>query len=118
MEIEKIEFREAIQILAKEAGVELKVDFQKEKSDAGGDIYALYRATSMWYHEALYKEENKRYLEYLQQRKISVETIKKFQLGCSTSPRDLWFHLKEKGFTPQFLIDSGIFISEGRDKFF
>lgn len=118
MEIEKIEFREAIQILAKEAGVELKVDYQKEKSDQWGDIYALYRATSLWYHEALYKEENKRYYDYLQERKISDETIKKFQLGCSTSPRDLWFYLKEKWFTPQFLIDSGIFISEGRDKFF
>ena len=96
MEIEKIEFRDAIQILAKEAGVEFKVDFQKEKADAGGDIYALYRATSTWYHEALFKEENKRYYEYLRERKITDETIKKFQLGCSTSPRDLWFHLKEK----------------------
>ncbi|MBP9812598.1 DNA primase, partial [Candidatus Gracilibacteria bacterium] len=118
MEIEKIEFREAIQILAKEAGMEMKIDFQKEKADAGGDIFALYRATSTWYHEALFKEENKRYYDYLQERKISDETIKKFALGCSTSPRDLWYHLKEKGFTPQFLIDSGIFISEGRDKFF
>jgi DNA primase len=35
MEIEKIDFREAIQVLAKEAGVELKTDFQKEKADAG-----------------------------------------------------------------------------------
>ena len=118
MEMEKIEFREAIGILAKEAWVELKTDFQKEKSDAWWDIYALYRATSQWYHEALWKEENKRYLEYLQQRKISDETIRKFQLGCSTAPRDLWFHLKEKWFTPQFLTDSGIFISEARDKFF
>lgn len=118
MEIEKIEFREAIQILAKEAGMEMKIDFQKEKADAGWDIFALYRATSTWYHESLFKEENKRYYDYLQERKISDETIKKFALGCSTSPRDLWYHLKEKGFTPQFLIDSGIFISEGRDKFF
>ncbi|GAB0174705.1 MAG: DNA primase [Candidatus Altimarinota bacterium] len=118
MEMEKIEFREAIQVLAKEAGVELKVDFQKEKAEAGGDIYALYRITAQWYHESLYKEENKRYLQYLQERKISDATIKKFQLGCSTSPRDLWYYLKEKGFSPQFLIDSGIFISEGRDKFF
>ena len=118
MEVEKIDFREAIQILAKEAWVELKTDFQKEKSDAGWDIYALYRATALWYHEALYKWENQHYLEYLLTRKISDETIKKFQLGCSTSPRDLYYHLKEKGFTPQFLIDSGIFISEWRDKFF
>jgi DNA primase len=118
MEIEKIEFREAIAVLAKEAGVELKTDWKKERADAWGDIYALYRATASWYHEALYREENKRYLEYLEERKIADETIKKFQLGCSTSPRDLWFYLKEKWFTPQFLVDSGIFISEWRDKFF
>lgn len=30
MEIEKIEFREAVQILAKEAGIELKTDFARE----------------------------------------------------------------------------------------
>jgi DNA primase len=118
MEIEKIDFREAIQVLAKEAGVELKTDFQKEKADAWWDIYALYRNTAEWYHLALYKDENKKYLDYLKNREMSDETIKKFQLGCSTSPRDLWFYLKEKGFSPQFLIDSGIFISEWRDKFF
>ena len=118
MEIEKIEFREAIQILAKEAWVELKTDFQKEKADAGWDIYALYRATSEWYNQALYKEENHKFLEYLKARNMTDATITKFQLGCSTAPRDLWFYLKEKGFTPQFLIDSGIFISEWRDKFF
>ncbi len=118
MEIEKIDFREAISILAKEAWVELKTDFQKERADAWGDIYALYRATALWYHSVLYKDENKKYLDYLLDREISHDTIKKFQLGCSTSPRDLWYHLKEQWFTPQFLIDSGIFIAEGRDKFF
>ena len=118
MEIEKIDFREAIAVLAKEAGVELKNDFQKEQRDAGWDIYALYRATAAWYHEALYKEENKKYLDYLTDREITHDTIQKFQLGCSTSPRDLYFFLKEKWFTPQFLMDSGIFISENRDKFF
>ena len=118
MEIEKIDFREAISILAKEAWVEMKTDFQKERSDAGGDIYALYRVTSEWYHQALSKPENAKYLDYLLARAMTQETIKKFQLGCSTSPRDLWFYLKEKWFSPQFLIDSWIFISEWRDKFF
>ena len=118
MEMEKIDFREAISILAKEAGVELRTDFQKERADAGWDIYALYRATAAWYHEALHKPENQKYLSYLTDRQISRDTIEKFQLGCSTSPRDLYFFLKEKWFTPQFLLDSGIFLSESRDKFF
>ena len=118
MEIEKIEFKEAVSILAKEAGIELKTDFQKERQAKWGDIYALYREAARWYHEALYKPENKKYLDYLLDRDITDVTIKKFQLGCSTSPRDLYFFLKEKWFTHDFLIESGLFLSESRDKFF
>ena len=118
MEMEKIDFREAISILAKEAGIEMKTDFMKERQDKWGDIYALYRDTATWYHASLFQKENEKYLNYLLDRQISLDTITKFQLGCSTSPRDLWFHLKEKGYEPNFIIDSGIFVSEWRDKFF
>jgi DNA primase len=33
MEVEKIDFREAVSILAKEAGVDFKTDFMKEKQE-------------------------------------------------------------------------------------
>ena len=118
MEIEKIEFREAIAILAKEAWVELKTEFMKERQEKWGDIYALYRDVAQWYHNALFLPENEKYLTYLLDREISRETIQKFQLGCSTSPRDLWYFLKEKSYDPKFLLESGIFLSESRDKFF
>jgi DNA primase len=118
MEIEKIEFREAVQILAKEAWIELKTDFAREQKEKGGDIYMLYKKTALWYHEALFAPENKHALEYLLNRSISLETIKKFQLGYSHSPRDLLFFLKHEWFETQFIIDSGIFVSETRDKFF
>lgn len=118
MEMEKIDFREAVGILAKEAGIEFKTDFMKERQEKWEDIYALYRDAALWYHEALFQKENEKYLNYLLERSISLETIKKFQLGCSTSPRDLWFYLKEKEYMPNFIIDSGLFVSEWRDKFF
>lgn len=118
MEVEKIDFREAVQILAKEAGIELQTNFMKERAEKGEDIYALYREATTWYHEALFLPENKKSLDYLLDRQITLETIKKFQLGYSHSPRDLLFFLKEKGFATQFIIDSGLFVSETRDKFF
>lgn len=118
MEIEKIEFREAIGLLAKEAWVELKIDFSKGRDEKWGDIYALYRETAAWYHRALFEKENERYLTYLTDRKISHEIIERFQLWCSTDSRSLYFFLKEKWFTPSFLLESGIFLSESRDKFF
>jgi DNA primase len=118
MEVEKIDFREAVQILAKEAGIELKTDFQKEKAEKWQDIYALYRWATQWYHDALFLTENKHALDYLLNRWITLETIKKFQLGYSSSPRDLLYALKQQGFETQFMIDSGLFVSETRDKFF
>jgi DNA primase len=118
MEIEKIEFREAIAILAKEAGVELKTDYKKERAERGGDIYGLYRDATLWYNQALLLPENQRSLDYLLHRGISMETIRAFSLGYSHSPRDLLFALREKWYEPKFMIDSGLFVSESRDKFF
>ncbi len=118
MEIEKLDYREAVEILAKDAGIELKTSFSREKTGEFQDIYALYRATAEWYHGALFLPENKDALDYLLDRHLSLETIQKFQLGYSSSPRDLLYHLKWLGFAEKFIIDSGIFVSPSRDKFF
>jgi DNA primase len=118
MEIEKIDFREAITILAKEAGIEMQVQYSVEQSEKWKDLYKLYRESTLWYHEALFFPENTTALSYLTDRQITLDTIKKFQLGYSSSPRDLLFHLKNLGFETSFIIDSGLFVSETRDKFF
>jgi len=94
MEIEKLDYREAVEILAKDAGIELKTSFSREKTGEFQDIYALYRATAEWYHGALFLPENKDALDYLLDRHLSLETIQKLQLGYSSSPRDLLYHLK------------------------
>ena len=118
MEIEKIDFREAITILAKEAGIEMKTQFSVEQSERGKDLYKLYKEATEWYHQALFLPENSGPLAYLTDRQISIETIKKFQLGYSGSPRDLIFVLKNSGFSTDFIIESGLFVSESRDKFY
>ena len=118
MEIEKIDFREAITILAKEVGIEMKTQFSVEQSERGKDLYKLYKEATEWYHQALFLPENSWPLAYLTDRQISLETIKKFQLGYSGSPRDLIFALKNSGFSTDFIIESGLFVSESRDKFY
>lgn len=81
-------------------------------------MYVLHREAALWYHDSLFLEENKRYLEYLQKREISTDIIQKFQIGCSTDPRALFHHLKEKWFEPKHLFESGLFLTESKDKFF
>lgn len=118
MEIEKIDFREAIQILAKEAGVEMQTQYSPEQAERGKDLYRLYKEATEWYHQALFLPENSWPLAYLTDRQISLDTIRKFQLGYSGSPRDLIFALKNSGFSSDFIIESGLFVSESRDKFY
>jgi DNA primase len=50
MLLEKIEFREALQILAKRAGVELKTDtIQDGKADEKSTLIKLYTEVAHWY---------------------------------------------------------------------
>lgn len=96
MEIEKIEYREALHILAKEAGVELKTDYYREHGERTGDVYDMYRIATEFYHEELKRPENQDKLDYLLGRGILPTTIERFHLGYSSNPRDLFAKLKEK----------------------
>jgi DNA primase len=52
MLLEKIEFREALQILAKRAGVELKTDtIQDGKADEKSQLIKLYNEVSIFYQK-------------------------------------------------------------------
>lgn len=118
MEIEKIEFREAAAILAKEAGIELKTNFSVQTSEKGKDIFLLYRLATEWYHKNLFSENGKLARDYLEKRWLRSETIEKFSLGFSDNSREFMKFLKSQGFDENFIIESGLFVSSSRDKFF
>lgn len=116
-EMEKIDFREAIQILAKEAGMELKTNYYKEAENRS-DIYGLYKTAASWYANELKKGENADKLAYVKRRGINDDTIATFGIGYSGDSRDLFMTLKNQGFTEKEIMDSGVFVSPSRDKFF
>ncbi len=95
MEIEKMEFGEALHTLAKEAGVELKTDYYKERGEKTWDIYDMYRIATDFYHEEIFREENTDKLNYLLKREISRDTIERFKLGYSGNPRELFSRMKD-----------------------
>ena len=118
MEVEKIEYGEAVQILAKQAGIELKTDYYKERGENRGDVYDMYRIATDFYHAELLKPEHTDKLAYLHKRGLSLETIEKFKIGFSDNSRDLFYKLREKGFEEKDILESGIFVSPSRDKFY
>jgi DNA primase len=119
MLLEKIEFREALQILAKRAGVELKTDTVADgKADEKSTLIKLYTEVSLWYQQELWKSEWLEARNYLSKRGLTKKTIEQWWIGYSSDPREMFEAMKKKGFSEKILMESGIFVSQYKDRFF
>jgi DNA primase len=120
MEVEGVDFREALELLARRAGVEL-VDNDsgagKELANLKRRLIEAHRWASLYYQESL--KRNERALEYVfKQRKLSKEIVQTFQIGYAPDSGDaLVQFLHKKGFTNQELSDGGLMNRFGGDLF-
>jgi len=88
MRYERMDFLEAVRILAKKAGIELPQDTQGQRiMSLNLQIYRVNELATNFYQANLLKEDAKDAREYLLNRKINLETIKKFKIGYA---RDSW----------------------------
>ncbi len=111
MEVEGVDFREALEILARRANVDL-AQFQK-RSD--GSLAALkkrlleaHKAAVQFYHLSLSRHPQA--LKYIKEvRGFSVETIRTWQLGYSPDDgNSLHSFLKKRGFKDDELLKAGL----------
>ncbi len=121
-EYENVEFMEAVQILAKRAGLEVPAYDDKAAERAAElkkkkDTYLeIMRLSARFYLSNLYSGRADAYLQYLSNRKIAPTTAKKFGLGASFDYYSLPSMLLDKGFSPEDVVDSGACVrsEEGR----
>jgi len=126
MEYENFSFPEAVEFLAERAGVELPKS-EQSNSDRAKDNYRLMlkemnKTAANYFYYLLTTDRGKIAREYLEDRGLSNETIKKFAIGyADIYENDLYNYLKSKGYTDNQMKDSGLVdIYEGkggRDKF-
>ena len=118
MEVEGLDFRDALEMLARKAGVELsmyqgdrKIAERKKRLLAAHDLAANY------YQHCLLK--NQHALEYVfGKRKLSKEVVTDFRIGYApTSGEALVTFLSKKGFSRQELADAGLTNRFGGDLF-
>ena len=114
MEIEKCSYVEALKILADKVGITLpdaEDDHYKQKfRDKEKVREALVEAARFYFHN-LQAPHGTRARTYLQQRKISVTTAKRFGLGYAPDRWDgLLSHLLTKGFDKETLSHCGLFV--------
>lgn len=115
MEMERMEFMDAVKHLAERAHMELpeRTSESRQKTDADERerIYEANTLAARFFHNLLWKEEGTEVLNYLYQRGLSDSDIRRFGLGASPKGWDsLAQHLKEQGFTDAVLEKAGLVV--------
>jgi len=113
MEIENLQFREALEVLAKRAGVELE-DTRKEI--AKRSLYDIMELSCSFYRQALSSGSGEIARKYLKKRNMSMEMASSFEIGWSPSSWDsLWSFLKNKGVSSNDALKCGLVLEGKRD---
>ena len=109
-EYEGISFAEALRILAEKAGVQITSYSSMPKEDYS-KLYKINEKVVEFYEKKLFNNSDisKKVLEYLDNRKISKESIKKWRLGLSGESWDeVYNYLKSQGFNDNDIFKAGI----------
>lgn len=120
MEMERMEFMDAVKYLAERAHMELpeRVNEPRAKSDADERerIYEANTLAARFFHSLLWKEEGSEVLNYLYRRGLNDADIRRFGLGASPRGWDvLTRHLKEQGYSDAVLEKAGLAVrKDGR----
>lgn len=114
-----LQFMEAVEQLAGMAGMEVpKPSVEDQKRFARQmSLYDLMEAASKYYEHQLHRAENKKILEYLLERGLTLETIKSFRVGFAPDDDDklkAWL-LKEK-YSVEAMLEAGLFKESQRKK--
>ncbi len=108
MQIEKISFIEAVEILAKKLGITIPkkvsaVDSLKTQA------YSLNKEVCLYFHRNLLQPLGKKALNYLRERGLSQEAIEKFKIGYAPGGfKNLIEYMRAKGISLSLLDKLGL----------
>jgi len=109
-EIENLPFRDAVDFLAKRAGMTVpEEEGQVEIANRRKRVLDLNREAARFFHSMLSTQLGEKAREYLSTRGLSKESVKRFGIGVAP---DQWSTLLDamsaKGYNQQELIDAGL----------
>ncbi len=112
MEIESLDFNDAVKFLAERAKMplpEVKYDDEKikEQKKLRERVFQLLRDTALYYVKNLRGEKGSAHYEYAIKRKMTDETIVKFGIGASLDFNSLPTYLRSLGYTQEEMVASG-----------
>lgn len=118
MQIENLDYIEAVKFLAQRAGMPLPEDKDDGTADRRRRMYEMNREAGKYYHQLLFSEEGAAGLDYFRRRGLSDHTIKLFGLGYAKNDfHGLHFHLKKMGYSDFEMADASL-LNDNNNKFF
>ena len=111
MEVEGIDFREALELLARRVGLDLSLYDSKGSQEMAARKKRLYEAlelTTQYYQQSLVKNEHA--VTYVfGKRKLSKDIVQSFRIGYAPSTGNALVNfLKTRGFSSQEVMDAGL----------
>ena len=112
MDIESLDFYDAVKFLAERAQMqlpEMRYDDEKikEQKRTRERLLSLLRDTALFYLSNLKGQKGTEYYEYALRRKLTDQTIVKFGIGASLDFNSLPQYLLNKGYTKEEMVLSG-----------
>ncbi len=109
MKTRSLRFGEAVKILASEAGMQIYkfTKFDKEKEEKYVKYKKIIKEYSDYFQNQLFDKRNLFALNYLKERKLSEETIKKFKLGYV--PANNFFDELSKKYSIEDIKSTGLY---------
>ena len=115
MEIEGIEFREALRVLADRAGVELP-SYNPEREKQVKSAYEVLEVATKQYEAWLWSDAGRVARDYLFDRGLSEESLKAFRLGFAPEGWDnIGSHLRSLGYREEDMHPTGLLINKTHD---
>lgn len=105
-EMEGVDFRGALKILAERAGIELTPERPEDRSERE-TLYAILEEATQYFETELTKAPKAE--EYLLSRGVTDVTRAKWRIGFAPAEwRNLTTHLKTKGFSQDLIVKAGL----------
>ena len=108
MDYEKVDFKEAVSILAKKAGIAFNKGTVSVKETKFDKYYNMYDLALKLYQNNINSAQGVAAVNYLNDRGITKELIKEFKIGLSLNKDSLTKVLQKKGYTNKELEDYGL----------
>jgi DNA primase len=110
MQTENLSFREAVEQLARRAGLEVPVETQEERDrqQKAATLYDVCEAACAFFQQQLRTPGGAQGLQYLSRRGLDEAAITKYRLGWAPDARDALKRLLKQRFSEELLVTAGL----------